>query len=56
MKKEHLNGPLSTQCKNWRCRQYMEAHQPSGFLSLSNGDNCVQVGEQIGLVKNFIVN
>ena len=47
-----MNGPLPRNVHGYL--QFGEIHLPSAFLSLSEGDNCILIGNKVALVRNIV--
>lgn len=52
VKKPHRNGPVPRQYQGYQ--QFTEIHFPDCYISVHQGDNCIMIGENIGLVRNIL--
>lgn len=52
LRKQHRNGPVTRECSSFS--QYRELSLPDVYLSVNRGDNCVLVGDKVGLVRNIL--
>ena len=52
LQKEHCAGPVPRQFM--LCHQFREYHQPTFKITLRAGNNCIEIFDQIALVRNFI--
>jgi hypothetical protein len=53
LEKEHFQGPLPIEIRP--SRQFRGGNFPFGYLSTGHGNNCIQIGEKIALVKNIVL-
>ena len=47
----HSSGPLPRGYKG--CSQFSQLHRPDCIIKTSVGDNCVQIDDSVGVVRNF---
>jgi hypothetical protein len=52
VRKEHGNGPVTRDFRFYS--QYRELSLPDIYLSVNRGDNCVLIGDKVGLVRNIL--
>ena len=52
VKKSHTYGPVSRQNQGYQ--QYKELHFPDYYISVHQGDNCILIGDNVGLVRNIV--
>lgn len=53
LQKEHCMGPVPSQFTI--CRQFREYHTHDCTVTLSHKDNCVLIGRDVALVRNFLL-
>lgn len=52
LKKQHTDGPVIRQFLSFS--QYKGLELPGVYISVSRGDNCIMVGDKVGLVRNIL--
>ena len=52
VKKLHTYGPVPRQYQAFR--QYKELHFSDYYISVNQGDNCILIGDSVGLVRNIL--
>jgi hypothetical protein len=52
-RKDHFYGPIPSALA--RGSQFKEIHLPLGLVSTSQGNNCVQINDEVVLIKNIVV-
>ena len=48
----HLEGPVTVSLRH--CLQYKQYHKKNYVMSTIHGDNCFEIGGQIGIVRNIL--
>ena len=52
VKKSHTFGPVTGQYQSYQ--QYKELHFSDNYISVYQGDNCILIGDSVGLVRNIL--
>lgn len=56
LKKAHANGPLLRRFNHMTVSQFKEIHFPDIFFSTSQGNNCFLVNDNVGIIRNIVLN